>query len=243
MRIELKPYQVCSLTGDELCVAGAFLELPCLYGVPGEWIKRARGGLRSRIVSITSDLERRRILLPEPGGAVRMEERLYEILDTMGRADLICRICFGAGSSRSRIYLYRKEGSLAYMEPDGRGRCLLGQLPSADVLKTSLSECPKAAGNAASGAAGQRAPSLSECPKAAGNAASGAAAGQRALSPGFSVPQGEWLGALVFEAREERFFERIYDCAWEQETAREELSVCWERLCKILEQGREERGR
>lgn len=221
MRIELKPYQVCSLTGDELCVAGAFLELPCLYGVPGEWIRRARGGLRSRIVSITSDLERRRILLPEPGGAVRMEERLYEILDTMGRADLICRICFGAGSSRSRIYLYRKEGSLAYMEPDGRGRCLLGQLPSADVLKTSLSECPKAAGNAASGAA----------------------AGQRALSPGFSVPQGEWLGALVFEAREERFFERIYDCAWEQETAREELSVCWERLCGILEQGREERGR
>lgn len=229
MRIELTPYEICCLSGDELCVAAAFLELPCLYGVPGEWIRKGCEGLKKRITGITADMERRRLLLVEPGGAVRMDEHLYEILNTMGRAGRICRICFGEEGRRSQIYLYRNENRMVCMEPDGRGRCRLGLLPSAEALRKAFLEYPQAGRS-------------TDAARTQADNAQGIEA-QRAETQGtgaqISAGNGKlgeaWMGAVVFEERENRFFEIIYDMAWRQDTAQEELSACWSRLCKRLE--------
>lgn len=269
MRIELTPYEICCLSGDELCVAAAFLELPCLYGVPGEWIRKGCEGLKKRITGITADMERRRLLLVEPGGAVRMDEHLYEILNTMGRAGRICRICFGEEGRRSQIYLYRNENRLVCMEPDGRGRCRLGLLPSAEALRKAFLEYPQAGGSTdaartqadnAQGIEAQRVETQgtgaqrveTQGTETQGTEVQETAAQRTKIQEAeilrtevqqtkaqISASNGKlgeaWMGAVVFEERENRFFEIIYDMAWRQDTAQEELSACWSRLCERLE--------
>lgn len=215
MKIELDSYRSRSLSGDELCVAAAFLHLPCLYGVSGEWIRSSRAGLKDRVTGITAGLENRGILLAEPGGVVRMEAGLHDILGVMGRAGRVGRVCFSRDGGEGRLCLYQDKADLVFMEPDARGSCHLGRLPGIGTLRRGLLEPPKAD---------------------AGDGGKGAGDGFLSLDSAE-----EWLGALVFQEREGRFFERVFDLAWTRERA-EELTAAWSRLCDALEYGGEESG-
>lgn len=138
MKIRLEQYRQLHLACDELCVAAAFLEIPCLYGVSDRWVKRGYGSLYSRIMKLTAAMEQNGLLLPEPGGVVRMEPRLYQALRCMGRAERMGRIRYSSREDQGCLYLYQRGDSLIFLEEDGRGGGYLGQLTCAEQLREAL---------------------------------------------------------------------------------------------------------
>lgn len=138
MRIELEKYRLEHLPYDELGVLAAFLKLPCVYGVPGRWIKKGYGSLEDRALRIAGELERKGRILAEPGGIVRMDETAYRLITAMGRSERLARVSWGAEDGPERLYLYRFGDGVVTAEQDGRGGCYLGRLSSPEELKNAL---------------------------------------------------------------------------------------------------------
>ena len=140
MNIELEQYRLARLPCDELGVMAAFLKLPCVYGVSGSWIKKGYGSLEERIHVIAGELERKGLILAEPGGVVRMDRTLYELITAMGRPIRLCRVSWGSGNGPVRLYLYRVQEGVIAVEQDGRGGCHLGRISVKEELVRALSE-------------------------------------------------------------------------------------------------------
>lgn len=214
MKIGLEQYRQLHLSNDELCVAAAFLELPCLYGVSDRWMKNGKKDLYHKVTDLAAAMEGRGLIMPELGGTVRMEPRLYEALRCMGRAEQVGRIRYSFGMRQGGLYLYRKADTLIVLEEDGKGGSYLGKLASPEELRKSLT-----------GMEHQKQKQESE--------------------PGLLPP--DWLGALLFERRG-CFFEPVLDLAWSEDRQKaaageSDLGDGWERLCRLLEKGREEESR
>lgn len=209
MRMDLERYRRLHLSYDELCVAAAFLELPCIYGVSDRWMKQGKNSLYSKVVQITNGLERRGLILTELGGTVRMSKKLHKLVTCMGQAERMGRIGFSCEGGDRHIYLYQKGQTLAFLEGDGRGGCYIGSLKSVHQLETALQGIPELTA--------QREQSVGDL---------------------FSVDTEEWLGGLLFERRGV-FYEPIFDLGWKETGTQgqkpDDLAACWKSLCRCLE--------
>ncbi len=142
MRIQLEKYRSWYLTQEELCVAAAFLDRTCLYGISNQWMYRQEEPLRDRVLRVEKEMEKRGWILPEFDGTVRMEPGLHGLLKTMGEAEKLARIRYDSDSSQGKLYLYQSDTGLAFMQPDLRGGCFLGMIPSMGALVTALEDVP-----------------------------------------------------------------------------------------------------
>ena len=140
MRMELERYRRLHVTYDELCVAAAFLEIPCIYGASSRWMKQGQDSLHAKVTRVTGGLERRGLLMTELGGNVRMSRRLYQLVGCMGRAERVGRVGYTTPEGERQLYLYRKGETLAFLEGDGRGGCYLGSVGSAEQLQKEIPE-------------------------------------------------------------------------------------------------------
>ncbi len=125
---------------DEMCVAAAFLKIPCIYGVPagslqtqakkrnnrilqGEIARAEQAAihLQDRVMMLVKQMEKKGLLLVEPGGRVRMEESLYHALNCMGCARRMGYVTVMTSKENRRIYLYYCDGCAVFQEADGKG--------------------------------------------------------------------------------------------------------------------------
>ncbi len=109
------------LRDEELCVAAAFLEIPCLYGVSDRFFRRGAGSLEGRVLDVCGVLEMEEWILIEPGGTVRMQLELYRALVCMGRPNVVVRLFADGTQGRRRLYLYGREASVYARRPDEKG--------------------------------------------------------------------------------------------------------------------------
>lgn len=140
MKIRLEQYRLVRLPCDELGVMAAFLKLPCVYGISGRWIKSGYGSLEERILIIVRELERKGLILAEPGGAVRMDETFYGLLAAMGHPIRLCRVSWGEEDGPACIYLHRVQEGVITVEKDDRGGCHLGRILDKEELLAALTE-------------------------------------------------------------------------------------------------------
>ncbi len=140
MKIELGQYRFAHLSGDEICVLGAFLKLPCLYGISAGWMRRGYLRMEDRVLRTAAALEQRGVLLMEPGGMVRMEETLYRLVMEMGHATHLGRVAYACGREQGRIYLYHSASGLVTAEWDQRGNYFLGRVDAREKLAEALEE-------------------------------------------------------------------------------------------------------
>lgn len=138
MKIELGQYRLAHLSGDEICVLGAFLKFPCLYGMSAGWMKPGYLGMEERVLRTAAALEQKGVILMEPGGMVRMEEGLYGLVTDMGSALCLGRVAYSCGREQGRIYLYHTGSSLVTAEWDQRGNYFLGRMGLGRELEESL---------------------------------------------------------------------------------------------------------
>lgn len=148
MKLQLEPYRRLRLNYDELCVAAAFLEIPCIYGVPSRIMKADEGSLHEKATRIVSGMELKGFILVELTGTVRMDRQLYQLVDCLGRAERVCRVGYTTSAGERHLYLYRKGNVMAFLERDGHNSCYLGRLGSAEQLQQMLAEVPQATGPA-----------------------------------------------------------------------------------------------
>ena len=96
------------LTDEELCVAAAFMEIPCLYGVSDRFWKRGGGSLKKRVLDVCGSLEFAGWLFVEPGGTVRLRTSLYRALACMGSPEAVARLFAAGAAGMKRACLYRR---------------------------------------------------------------------------------------------------------------------------------------
>ncbi len=205
MRMELESYRRLHVTYDELCVAAAFLEIPCIYGVSTRWMKLGQESLHSKVMRIKDGLELRGLLLAELGGTVRMSRQLYDLVSCMGYAQRMARIGYTTSKGERQLYLYRRGELLVFLEGDGWGGCHLGCIESAAQLEQALREIPKATGK------------LSR---------------QWDL---FSMETEEWMSVLVFERRGAFYDPILDFGWKESGDPAVSLAEQWKQLCRCLE--------
>ena len=205
MRMELERYRRLHVTYDELCVAAAFLEIPCIYGASARWMKLGQDSLHTKVTRIAAGLERRGLLLTELGGNVRMSKRLYQMVSCMGRAERVCRVGYTTPEGERQLYLYRKGETLAFLEGDGRGGCYLGTVKSAEHLQQVLQEIPEAVG-----------PSKKQTDL-------------------FSMETEEWMSGLVFEKQGAFYDPILDFGWKESGDPAIQLPDRWKQLCQCLE--------
>ena len=205
MRMELERYRRLHVTYDELCVAAAFLEIPCIYGAAARWMKQGQESLHSKVTRVAAGLERRGLLLTELGGTVRMSRRLHKLVTCMGRAERMGRVGYTTPEGERQLYLYRKGDTLAFLEGDGRGGCYLGSVKDLTQLEAALREIP---------------------------VAGGAAAKSMDL---FSLGTEEWMSALVFEKRGAFYDPIVDFGWKESDDPSVDLADQWKQLCRSLE--------
>ncbi len=140
MKIRLEQYRLVRLPCNELGVLAAFLKFPCVYGVSGSWIKNGHGSLEERTLIIARELERKGLILAEPGGIVRMEGTFYGLLSALGHPMRLCRVCWGAEDGPACIYLHRVRDGVITIEQDGKGGCHLGRIWDREGLLAALTE-------------------------------------------------------------------------------------------------------
>lgn len=203
--MELERYRRLHVTYDELCVAAAFLEIPCIYGASARWMKQGQESLYSKVTRVAAGLERRGLLLTELGGTVRMSRRLHKLLTCMGHAQRMGRVGYTTPEGERQLYLYRREDTLAFLEGDGRGGCYLGSVKNMDQLEEALREIPVAAG---------------------------ASAKPVDL---FSLDSEEWMSALVFEKRGTFYDPIVDFGWKESGDPAVDLADQWRQLCRSLE--------
>lgn len=205
MRIELERYRRLHVTYDELCVAAAFLEIPCIYGASSHWMKLGQESLHTKVTRVTAGLERRGLLLTELGGNVRMSKRLYQLVSCMGQAERVARVGYTTPEGERQLYLYRKGETLAFLEGDGRGGCHLGSIKSAEQLQQVLKEIPEAVG-----------PSKKQTDL-------------------FSMETEEWMSGLVFEKQGTFYDPILDFGWKESGDPAIQLGDRWKQLCQCLE--------
>lgn len=133
MKIELKQFRQLYLTCEELCVAAAFMQVPCLYGVSGRWMKKRQGNLYKKVTQIAKGMERKNLLLPEISGEVHLQENLYDIVKGMADAEHVGRISYSSGEGLGKVFLYQKGEQIVFLEPDGKGSYHVGVLSPATL--------------------------------------------------------------------------------------------------------------
>ena len=203
--MELERYRRLHVTYDELCVAAAFLEIPCIYGASSRWMKQGQDSLHAKVTRITSGLERRGLLLTELGGNVRMSKRLYKLVGCMGRAERMARVGYTTSEGERQLYLYRKGETLAFLEGDGRGGCYLGSVKTAEQLKQLLKEVPEATGST------------------------------KKQTDLFSLDTEEWMSGLVFEKQGTFYDPILDFGWKESGDPAIQLTDFWDQLCQCLE--------
>lgn len=205
MKMELERYRRLHVTYDELCVAAAFLEIPCIYGVSSRWMKQGQDSLHAKVTRIAAGLERRGLLLTELGGTVRMSRRLHKLVTCMGQAQRMGRIGYTTPQGERQLYLYRKGEVLAFLEGDGRGGCYLGSVKTTQQLEQALVEIPEATG-----------PSDQS----------------RDL---FSLETEEWMSALVFEKKGVFYDPILDFGWKQSGEPMADLPSLWKQLCRCME--------
>ena len=125
---------------DELCVAAAFLKIPCIYGIPAGTLQtraqkfnnkisiseidraeKAAVNLNSRVKNLVRQLERKQLIVVEASGAVCMKEEMYRILTIMSEASMVGRITALKKDDCRRIYVYKKDEYIVLQESDRKG--------------------------------------------------------------------------------------------------------------------------
>lgn len=149
MKIELKQFRQLHLTCEELCVAAAFLQVPCLYGVSGRWMKRRQDNLHKRVIGITKSMERKKLLLPEISGEIHLDETLFKLVTGMNGAEHVGRISYASGNDQGKVFLYRKEKTIVFLEPDGRGNFHAGILDAKSLEKVFSNKVSRVQGERA----------------------------------------------------------------------------------------------
>jgi len=205
MRMELERYRRLHVTYDELCVAAAFLEIPCIYGASSRWMKLGQDSLHTKVTRITAGLERKGLVMTELGGTVRMSKWLHQLVDCMGRAERVGRVGYTTLDGERQLYLYRKGEMLAFLEGDGRGGCYLGSVRSAEQLQEVLKEIPEAVG-----------PSKKQMDL-------------------FSMETEEWMSGLVFEKQGMFYEPILDFGWKESGDPSVSLTDRWKQLCQCLE--------
>ena len=146
MKIDVKRYRLAHLPCDELGVLAAFLGIPCLYGIPGSWIKKGGGRLEGHVLRLARQLEEKGAILAEPGGIVQMEPLLYGLVTDMGGASRLGRLSWGSKSGLKGLYFYRAKDGVVTAGQDGRGGAYLGRIPSAKAWRDILDAEKESAG-------------------------------------------------------------------------------------------------
>lgn len=205
MRMELEQYRRLHVTYDELCVAAAFLEIPCIYGASSHWMKSGQDSLYAKVTSTAVTLERKGLLMTGLAGEVTMNRHLYRMVNCMGKAERVCRVGFTTFDGERQLYLYRKGDLLTFLEGDGRGGCYLGTIGSLEQLYQALKEIPEAVG------------SLKK---------------QIDL---FSMDTEEWMSGLVFEKRGVFYDPILDFGWKESGDPTVQLPHRWKQLCQCLE--------